>query len=49
MKFTDVPIDLSVKPLNTKVLAIHRSQRHGDILISKQFWEDLGTFLNKKR
>lgn len=49
MKFTDVSIDMSVKPLNTKILGIHRSQRHQDILIAKQFWEDLSIFLNKKR
>lgn len=49
MKFTDVKLNNEIKRWNIKVLNIKRNQRHQDIIVQREFWEDLTRFLNSKR
>ena len=49
MKYSDVRIHPTIKNWNIKVLEVHRNQRHKDIMIKREFWEDMNKFLNSKR
>lgn len=49
MKYSDVRMHDNIKRWNVKVLSVHRNQRHKDILIKREFWEDMTKFLNSKR
>jgi len=49
MGYEDVPVNKDIKSWNTKILKVNRNKRHKDIIIKKDFWEDMSKFLTKYR
>lgn len=49
MKYSDVRMPDAISKWNLMLLEVHRNQRHKDIIVNRQFWEDIGKFLKSKR
>ena len=56
MKYSDVTLNETIKGWNTKLLnvgllltQIGRHQRHKDVMVKREFWEDMTRFLNNPR